>query len=142
MVIGLLSLEKDALRNREIRLRVQLLMDHRDAGTDGFRGSVGGVRLAFEKDLAFILTQKTDDDLHQRRFACAVFAEQRVNFSALYLQLHILQRVRATEGFADSLTIQNVFGVFVCIGHCIQRYHFISTRILAVMDELRSSAVN
>ena len=104
-----LALEEDALRDGEVRLGVELLMDHRNARGDGFRRAADGVGLAFKGNLALVRLLKADDDLHQRGLARAVFTQQRVHLAGLYLKLHAVQRVRTAKGLGKVLAFENVF---------------------------------
>ena len=42
--------------------------------------------LSFQEDLALVIVVDAAQDLHQRGFACAVFAYQRVNLSRLHVE--------------------------------------------------------
>ena len=47
-------------------------------------------RRAFEQNVAVILLIQAVENVHQRGFARAVFAEQAMNFAALRLEIHMI----------------------------------------------------
>ena len=59
----------------------KMLMNHPDAVLDGSLRMFDGRGFAIDEDLAFIRMIQTIKHLHQRRFAGAVFAKQRVNLA-------------------------------------------------------------
>ena len=76
-----------------------------------FRGNgIGKVHaLPVQKDLALVRLIDTGQDLHQRRFSCAVFAQKRMDLAALELEIHPVQRLDARELFCNVLQLQYVF---------------------------------
>ena len=50
------------------------------------------------------------DDLHQRRFAGAVLAHQRVHMAALQAERDVVERQHAGKGLADVLDFEQIFG--------------------------------
>ena len=44
---------------------------------------------------------RAGDDLDERGFARAIFAEQRVDFARLQVKIHAAQRAHAAEGFGE-----------------------------------------
>ena len=71
--------------------------------------------LAVEDDLAGIaaIGINAAENVHQRRFSCAVFSAQGMNFSFFYNKIHIVQRLDAWERLCDMLHFKN------CLAHSI-----------------------
>ena len=78
-------------------------MDEGDARVQGLGGGMEGDGLAVQNDLALVGLQYAAQDVHQRGFARAVFAQQRADFSCLQAEIHLPQHVVGAEGFDDSL---------------------------------------
>ena len=73
--------EKDIVGDRERRHQLEMLMHHAEAGLDG-AGRVGDHRrLAVQPDLAFVGLQQAEQDVHQRRLAGAILADDGVDFA-------------------------------------------------------------
>ena len=49
----------------------------------------------------------TGQNLHKRRFTCAVFAHQSQNLTGIYRQIHMVQGQNAGEPLGDTLHFQN-----------------------------------
>src|SRR6218665_53768 len=70
--------DPDVLGHRDIGHQVQFLMDHRDAMAEGRARAGQRHRLAAQQDLALVRRVDAGNDLHQRRLASPVLAEQRM----------------------------------------------------------------
>jgi hypothetical protein len=91
----------------EIGRKTQLLIDHRDAELSSCLRSVDRHGLAFEQDLgARVSLIGAAQDLHERRFARAVFAHERVNFAASHVEADVTQRAHAGKSLADIAHLQ------------------------------------
>ena len=55
----------------------------------------------FKDDTSGVLRIYTGKDLHQSRFTCAVFSHQRMHFPFSHLEIHVIQRMYAREGFIN-----------------------------------------
>ena len=74
--------ERDVRGRRQLRHERELLIDHADPeplAPPAARRSCTGV--AVDEDLAFVGLQRAGEDLHQRRFAGAVFADEHEHFA-------------------------------------------------------------
>ena len=63
-------------------------MDHRYAQVLRFADVFYGVRLAFEENFAAVGLVNARKHFHQRRLACAVLSDQRVNFAASQIEVN------------------------------------------------------
>ena len=84
-------------------------MHHADAELDRLTGGVDADLLTVQKDFSFCRLVETDQDVHKRRFARAVFAEQGMHLTLGYGQIDIVVRIEVTESFADVLHAQQFF---------------------------------
>jgi hypothetical protein len=64
------------------------------------------------------------DDLHQRRFAGAVFADEAVDFARTEREIDIAQRVNAAEGLRDAAHLEKRRASRCFRGHFAERGHF------------------
>ena len=79
--IDRLHAEMDVLRHRQVAHGGKLLMHHADAGRPRIPGRCIPHRPTIEAHLALILGMHTGDDLHQRRLAGAVLADQSMDLA-------------------------------------------------------------
>ena len=75
------TLDHDVLADREARDKVALLMHGADAGGDRVARRSEPDLLAVDQQAPVIGPIKAGHDLDQRRLACAVLANQRVDFA-------------------------------------------------------------
>ena len=87
----------------------EVLMHHADAELDRLAGRLDPHLPAVEKDRPLRRLVKTDQNVHQRRFARTVFAEQGMDLALGYGQIDIVVRIEVTESFADVLHAQQFF---------------------------------
>ena len=98
-----LAAQVDVLGHREMGRQLQLLVDHADAEVAA-GARVGHLDLlALDLDGAGVLLVDAGEDLHQRRLAGTVLADQRVDLSGAQLEPGVLQRLHAGEGLVDAL---------------------------------------
>ena len=100
------AFEQYVFAHGEARNEIALLMDNADAGGDRITRALEADRRAVEAQLALVRMIDASDNLDQRRFAGAVFAEQRVDRAAAHRQRYILQRQHAGEGFLNPASLQ------------------------------------
>ena len=106
-----LAANPDILGDRHIGHQIEFLMDHRDAVLQRVeRGSQPNF-LAFEPEGAGVRGVDAGDDLHQRRFAGAVLAHQRVDMAALETEGNIVEREHAGERLAHVLDLEQILGI-------------------------------
>jgi hypothetical protein len=74
-----LAANPDVLGDAHGGQQVELLMDHGDARRERLARGAEAQRAAFEPQLAAIGRAHARDDLHQRRLAGAVLADERVH---------------------------------------------------------------
>src|ERR1700735_5262824 len=84
------AFEQYVFAHGEARNEIALLMDDADAGGDRIARTLEVDGRAVEPQFAVIRTIDASDNLDQRRFAGAVFAEQRVDRAAAHRQRHVL----------------------------------------------------
>ena len=89
--------EEDVLRHRQVRDEVELLVDDADAERERVARAVDRRRLAVEPDLAGVLAIRAAENLHQRRLAGAVLAEQHVHVAGVERQIDAVERDDARE---------------------------------------------
>ena len=68
-------------------------------------------RAAVEKNLTRVLLVIAVENFDQRRFARAVFAQQRENFAGVERQIHAVKHLRSGEAFADLPHLQQGRGL-------------------------------
>ena len=78
--------EQDVLRHRQDRDEHEVLVDHADAAPDGVIRAVDLDGLAVEQDLALVRHGQAVEDVHERRLAGAVLAEQRVDLAGPHVE--------------------------------------------------------
>src|SRR3984957_20683572 len=84
------AFEQYVFAHREARNEIALLMDDADAGGDRVTRTLEADGRAMEPQLAIVRMIDARDNLDQRRFAGAVFAEQRVDRAAAHRQRYVL----------------------------------------------------
>ena len=94
--------EKDVLGHREVVEQHGLLVDGGDAVLEGLVGAGKMDGLAADADLAGVGLVDAGEDLHQRRLAGAVLADQRGDLAGIERQADIVERAHAGEGFRDA----------------------------------------
>ncbi|MNE60525.1 hypothetical protein D3C80_1556740 [compost metagenome] len=101
-----LAAEKQVFGNRQVFEKVHLLIDSADAQRLRL-ADIGGRNLAtFQKDRTAVAVINAGQDLDQRRFARAVFAEQCVDFTAPERKIDAIERCDPEKGFADDACFQ------------------------------------
>ncbi len=93
--------EEDVLGDGEFREQQQLLVNGRDPGALGVlrRGETHGAPV--DQDLAAVRLIDAGDDLDQRRLACAVLAEQRMNLAGADVERDAAQRAHAGKALLE-----------------------------------------
>ena len=93
--------QHDVLRHREVRAEREFLRNHCDAGSQGVHGRCKPDPGAVPEQLAGIRRQLAADDVHQRRFAGAVFTDHRVYLGSTQIDADIPQRLMQVETLAE-----------------------------------------
>ena len=99
---GRLLAEHDVLRDGHHGNEHEMLVHHADAGMDGIARRVEAHGLAVQEDLSGIGPIEPVEDVHQRRLAGAVLAEQRVHLTAPDVEADVVVRYDAGELLANS----------------------------------------
>ena len=110
LALGQLLVQGDVFGHREVGEEGKVLVNDLDALTDGVDRMEVLVVLAVDGDRARIARIDAGDDLDQRGFAAAVFADQAVDLARLDAQIDVLQRVHAGKGFVDTGETQKFVG--------------------------------
>ena len=104
-----LAAEYDILRNGERRDEHEVLVHHADAALDGrLRAEVLDAP-AFDVDLAVCRCVDAVEDVHERGFARAVFADEREHLALFYFKRHVVVCEHAGEFHRDVLKFYNRF---------------------------------
>ena len=108
-LVGDLVAEEDVFGNRQERHESQFLVNDDDAEFLAVRNPAEPTDLAVVKDVAVIGSGGIDatQNLHQRGFAGAVFADQRVDLALAHLEADIVQRLDAGECLCDATHLEN-----------------------------------
>ncbi len=114
-----LTAEENVFSDRHVEDRAELLMDGCDTHLKHGLRSLGLDLFTLEEDVALVSLVNTVDDLHQRRFACAVLTAQGVNAARSQLQVDLVQRLYARKRFGYAAKLQNVFVVLRCQVPCL-----------------------
>src|SRR5229473_1323769 len=94
-----LAADEDILRRAEVVHQVELLMNDADAVALRRARAADFDRAAVEKYLPGVFLVHASEHLHQRGFARAVFAHQRMNLAGQQVELAVVQRANAGERF-------------------------------------------
>ena len=97
-----LAAQEDVAGDVEMPGEIEFLMDENDAEPLGVLGAADVDGPAIEFEIAFIGSVKARENLHQSRFAGAVFADDRQHFAGLDVQINLLQCLHAGKGFEDA----------------------------------------
>src|SRR6202166_3130707 len=101
-----LTPEEQVGGDAQARNEVQLLIDRGDAGGLGFARILEAHRLPRDRDLAIVRRMYARKDVHQRRLAGAVFAEQRMDFAAVQREIDASQRLCAAKVLFDPARLE------------------------------------
>ncbi|MPN05268.1 hypothetical protein SDC9_152518 [bioreactor metagenome] len=103
--------QKQILGDGEIPMQADLLMDHLNAV---FLRVVLAAKLAFlapNKELAFVFAHRVNagEYIHHGRFASAVFADNRQNFTLIEIQAHLMKHRNLAKVLGDLLHFEYLF---------------------------------
>src|SRR5690606_6916106 len=108
-----LATEKQVLRNGQVLQQVHLLVDRANAKRLRFRHVAGLDLRPVQHDAASVAGVNAGQDLDERRLAGAVFAEQRVDLSAVEREVYVVERGDAEKALADGARFQKGSGFHV-----------------------------
>ncbi len=103
---GRFAPEQDVAGDVEIVEEVELLVDERDPEGRRRGHAADRHRRAVDQQLARVGLFDPADDLHQRRLAGAVLAEQRHDLAGVHLERDAAQGVDARESLLDPPELQ------------------------------------
>ena len=104
---GRLGGEDDVLGHGHHRDEHEVLVHHPDAVPDRVAGGGERDRLAVQEDLAFVCVVEAVDDVHQRRLAGPVLAEQGVHLTAPDVEVDAVVGDDAGEPLRDSANLED-----------------------------------
>ena len=102
-----LGREHDVLGDRHHRDQHEVLVHHPDAGVDRLPRRPELDLAALDVDLALVRVVEAVDDVHQRRLAGAVLAEQRVHLALEQVELDLVVREDAREALRDAAELED-----------------------------------
>ncbi len=104
--VGGLVAEHDVVDRVERRDQIELLIDHADAQIFGCARRVDGNGLAIDRNFAGVGALRAGQDLHERRFAGAVFADQCVHFAGLQVERNVFERANTGKRLPDAAHLE------------------------------------
>jgi len=78
-----------------------MLMHHPDALAHGVQRRFDFDRLTVDQDFAFVGWIEAVQNFHQRRFARAVFAKERVNLAGVHIEMDVIVGEHAGKVFGN-----------------------------------------
>ena len=102
-----LHAEDDVLGHRHHRDEHEVLVHHPEPARDRVLRRMEGHRLALDEDLPLVGLVQPVEDVHQRRLAGAVLAEQRVHLAAREVEVDVVVREDARKLLHDPAHLQD-----------------------------------
>src|SRR5580692_10477122 len=99
---------ENILSDRLIRELTQLLVDNDDPGIQGVSGVMGSESLAPQLDRSLIRLMDAGQDLHERRFAGAVLADDAEHFALIERQRHLMENGNAEKRLRDAVHFEKM----------------------------------
>jgi hypothetical protein len=103
-----LAAEVDVLGDVAVRQQVELLVDDADAGALGIERVRERDAASEQRDLALVGVVRAAEDLHQRRLAGAVLADQRVHLADAAVEVDAVDRGDGAEALHDAAHLERV----------------------------------
>jgi hypothetical protein len=113
--------EQNIFFDGKMRSKVELLVNHRNAATNRVQRIARSIRSAVEKHFAAIGDEGAAERFHERAFAGAVFADERVDFAGSHFERDAAQGLNALETFAQTSDAQAGVGHLTCGGFSMSR---------------------
>ena len=101
-----IAAQPQVVHDRALQSLIQLLVHHGHTVFQGFLTAFEIDLLAVQEDLPAVLGVDAEEALHQRGFARAVLAHQRMDRAPFHCQRDMIQGFDAGEGFRDVLHLQ------------------------------------
>jgi hypothetical protein len=105
-LVARLDPEHDVLGDRHHRDEHEVLVHHADPALDRVLRRAERDALAVEDDLTLVGLREPVEDVHQRRLAGAVLAEQRVNLAAAKVEVDVVVGDGAGKDLRDSPAVR------------------------------------
>ena len=86
-----------------------MLVHHADAELDRLAGRIDADLLPIEENLALGRLVEADENVHERRFARAVFSKEGVYLTFCDREIDVLIGIEIAEPFADVLHAKQLF---------------------------------
>ena len=83
-------------------MKFWILIDRGNARTPRFQWRQGVESAATDDDLAGIWMQRARKDLQERRFACAIFSDEAMNFAATDHEVDAVERDGSAKALGDA----------------------------------------
>ena len=103
---ALLAADEDVLRDREVGHQVELLVDDADALLLGVPRPVEHELVPVHAEHAGVGRVDAGEQLHERRLAGAVLADEREHLAEAQLEVHVVERLHAGESLAHALQFE------------------------------------
>ncbi len=98
--------EQDVLGHGERLHQLEVLVHHADVVPRRIARAIEPHRVVVDQHVARLRRIEPGRDVHQRRLAGAVLAEQRVHLAPARIEVRVDQRLEAVEGLADAGELQ------------------------------------
>ena len=105
--VGRLRAEKHVLGDRQVRRDAEFLMHHGDAGGEGVARRAEAGLPPVQHEAAGEFRMHAGDDLHQRAFARAVFADETMDLAGGKREVDPAKRLDAAEGLRDLVQFED-----------------------------------
>src|SRR5690606_39170322 len=98
--------QRKVLGHGQCTHQLEMLMHHSDARLGGLAGRVKRNRPTVQADGAAIGPDQTRDDVHQRRLACAVFAQNAHHLAPPDVETYLVVGNKASVSLGDAIELQ------------------------------------
>ncbi len=98
--------EQDVVRDGQDRHQHEVLVDHADAAVDGIGRVFDVDDLAIEQDLTLVRFGQAVEDVHERRLAGAVLAQQGVDLARLHVEVDAVVGDHAGIALGDATHLE------------------------------------
>ena len=105
---GGIAAHVNVLADAPLRNGLKLLVHHGNAPVQGIQRAFDLDLFALVDHLALVHVIDTEHALHQRGLSGAVLSHQRVNGAGAEIELRVVQRLDAGEGFNNSTHFQTI----------------------------------
>ena len=107
--LRVLVAEDDVVKHRHCLDKHEVLVHHANAELDRLAGRIDADLLPIEENLALGRLVEADENVHERRFARAVFSKEGVYLTFCDREIDVLIGIEIAEPFADVLHAKQLF---------------------------------